>query len=520
MESALSSSEWEDQTMREPIIVLGGGPAGSTTATFLARRGHFVLLLEKAVFPRFHVGESLLPLTQRIWDELGIAVPIEKAGFIKKTAGEIRLGHTPRSTKYYSSRMDFSNVPRSAAQEKWWSYQVERAAFDHLLLKNASEQGVRVHEGARVTGVVLEGQPSVSWTDRHGVSHETKASFVVDATGRHALIARRLGLFRKESRYNTSSVFAHFRNVKWPEGPPGGFINVYMLQDGWIWFIPQSQGITSVGIVMNKEGTQAWPRKPSDVLRDVIGRYDYLRERFESAVQVSPARILRNLPYHAEKLHGKGWALVGDAGFFVDPIHSSGVHLAFYGAKALAEAIDASFQGDSSALDRYQALVRRHHQIVRYNVSLYYRVVVRYRIMALLFIRGTGELFNNWSGPWLKRINAWSFGHYGRYLFSLSLLWGLANIGRAASFLWYGLTGRPRWGRHGYPAAQARPIDIPIIENDQTRLGISPHEADGHMDPFVEQVHGKGDRDGKRTALAVEAPAMKMAHHMRDTSGA
>lgn len=478
--------------MEKPIVVIGGGPAGSTAATLLTQHGHRVVLLEKEKFPRFHVGESLLPVTQRMWARLGLTDQLANAGYVKKMAGEIRLGKSPDSEEFYSSRMDFTNVPRRVRQDVWWSYHVERAVFDNLLLKHAGAMGVEVNEQAKVLDVEPGATPRVRWTDAAGAEHVTDAAFVIDASGRHSFLARKLGLFKKETLYNTAAVFGHFKDITWPEGPPGGYINVYVIENGWVWFIPQADQVTSVGVVMNEGGWAHWSKDPEVALRDVVSRYAFLRARFKNAVQVKPVHILRNLPYHATRLVGEGFALTGDAAFFVDPIHSSGVHLAFYSAEALADSVHAHLAGDRQALDRYVRKAKKHHRSVRYNVSLYYRVVVRYRAMAFMLIWMTGPLFRNWSGPWLNRVNAWSFGHYSSFSVALGALWSLALAGKAGMGTFHGLTGKSRWGRHGYPAAPAVAFDIPRSpELEAARRARRRSVGDGHVEPQLVVATGE-----------------------------
>jgi FAD-dependent halogenase len=236
----------------------------------------------------------------------------------------------------------------------------------------------------------------------------------------------------------------------------------------------------------NEPGSVHWPKDPEAALRDVIGRYAYLRVRFEHAVQVKPIRVLRNLPYHATRLVGEGFALTGDAAFFVDPIHSSGVHLAFYSAAALADAVHAHLGGDRRALDVYVRKVARHHRMVRYNVALYYRVVVRYRAIAWMFVWMTGRLFRNWSGPWLNRINAWSFGHYSSFSVALGLLWAMALIGRTGTSVILKVLGWSGWGRHGYPAAPASSFDIPRSPELEAARSRRRHSVgDGQIEPRI-----------------------------------
>lgn len=243
---------------------------------------------------------------------------------------------------------------------------------------------------------------------------------------------------------------------------------------------------------MNQPGSVHWPKDPEVAFRDVIGRFAYLRVRFEKAQQVKPVRILRNLPYYTTKVFGEGYALTGDAAFFVDPIHSSGVHLAFYTAEALADAVHAHLNGDALALERYAKKAERHHRMVRYNVAMFYRVPARYRVMARMMLWMTGRLFRNWSGPWLNRVNAWSFGHYSSFPIALSTLWAFALAGQAGIGVFLKVTGGSRWGRHGYPGAPQVPFDIPRspeIEDERSRRNQSV--GDGHIEPQLVAAEGE-----------------------------
>jgi len=176
---------------------------------------------------------------------------------------------------------------------------------------------------------------------------------------------------------------------------------------------------------------------------------------------------------------------VGDAAFFADPIHSSGVHLAFYSGIHAADAVHAQLKGNAQALTQYARRVQRHHRAVRYNVSLYYKVLTRYRAMAWFFIRLTGDWVGHWRGPWFRRINAWSFGHYGRYAISMWSLWILAYVGAFFCSLYYGVTGRSRWGVHGYHDRSPRPFSLPKSPPaDDGQPALTPtDETDAHLEP-------------------------------------
>src|SRR5262249_2213295 len=212
-------------------------------------------------------------------------------GEVRKMPGKAGPEKAAAGPAFYDPGMIFTTATRHVQQKIPWSYHVERAVFDHLLLKHAREMGVEVIEQAKVRDVEPGAVPRVSWTDAAGTEHVTETAYVIDASGRHSLLARKFGLFKKETLYCTASIFGHFKDITWPDGLPGGFINVYVIENGWVWFIPQAESVTSVGVVMNEPGSVHWPKDPEVALRDVLGRYAYLRVRFERAVQVKPVRI-------------------------------------------------------------------------------------------------------------------------------------------------------------------------------------------------------------------------------------
>ena len=470
-----------------PIVIIGGGPAGSTAGHLLAKAGHRVMLFERARFPRFHIGESMLPHTQDYLDRLGLADVVEKSAFrVVKKGGEGRLSKRPDKKEFWTTRMNFWNVPKSARHdERWWAYQVDRSKFDAALLHHAQAAGVEVHQPAKVTAVEVGSAPKVSWTDQDGVGHETPARFVIDASGRHALLARRLGYFRDEDRRGHEPVFGHFDDVKWPEGDAAGLINIYFIEDGWVWFIPLPNGRTSFGIVQNESVTKDWPRAPQDVFKQIVGRYACLRDRFQGARQVGPIRILRKLPYYSTEVAGEGWALCGDAALFVDPIHSSGLHLSFFSATKLADAVCAHLDGDANALRDYSAAVKHHHKVVRRNVGYYYKCV-RYYWLMVSFVLMCGD----WNNPWLRRVNAWGFGHYGRFPIAMRVWWALAQLGVWGFGALHALTGMKRWGKHGM-AAEVVDFDLPKTSDDEAA-----------KPPTLEQ-----DEDRAHRIEPVDAPA-------------
>ncbi len=501
-------------TEQLPVVVIGGGPGGAAAAKVLADEGHDVLVLERSTFPRFHIGESMITFSQEVLERLGVAEELERAGFKKKGGGIARIGHHPDKSGYWQCIQHFWKVPGSVREGRRWAYQVERAQFDKWLLDKAQASGARVEFGAKVTGFSeqMGNTPAkVTWTGEDGNEHVTDAAFVIDASCRHAFLSRKLGHFVPEDRYMTSSVFGHFEGITWPEQPTklgddDGYFNLFFLEDGWIWFIPLAGGKTSVGVVMNKHQTKDWDRDPQKVLDGVIGRFQYLRDRFgPDAKQVGPIRVLKNLPYYAKQNAGPGWALCGDAAMFVDPIHSSGIHLALKSGMLLGDAVHAQLRGkDASAVDGYSKWLKAYHHAVRTNVSIYYRVI-RYRWLMRLFVLGTGPLSNHWGGPILRRVSAWSFGHYDKFHWAMYLFWAAAYVGMAVFNTLHTVTRIPRWGRYGM-AAPIKPFSLPRKDLEQAAPAepamLDSTAIDSHIEPalIVDDLSAAPSMDAARQA--------------------
>lgn len=412
------------------IIVIGGGPAGTTLSMLSLRQGYRVLLLEREKFPRFHVGESLLPASQLIWQKLGIAESIRDLNQTYKDGAEFQIGLDPSQSKDQQVFIDFTdplNWPQQDFPEHPYAYQVNRSEFDGLLLKQACAQGVEVVEEAVVKKIIWEGDRAtgIQWRSQEGQHHTTTAQCIADCSGRQALIARHLDCLKTDPYIQTSAVFGHFRGVKPNPGRQQGAITVYFIENGWVWLIPLSSGMMSVGVVMNQPNTQAWSKKsPEEILLTYINQYPFLRDRFATAEQVSKIRILRELSYAAQQTVGDGWLLVGDANFFVDPLLSSGVQVAFKTADKAADAIHAFLQNnrDMRSFKRYQ----RWGKIYRFHIFVTMRLL--YQMMRTQFAMGTfvkavHKTMTQGSNPIRRRFTAWTLGHFDRFYGSLYLLW-------------------------------------------------------------------------------------------------
>jgi FADH2-dependent halogenase len=334
------------------VIVIGGGPAGSTTATLLARKGFDVLLLERERFPRFQIGESLLPFNNDIFQRLGILDQLEKGDFVPKYGAEFITGDGALG---YTFRFD-ENLP--APHDR--AFQVTRAKFDELLMKTANEAGVAVRQETNVVNVDIADPKRVAVTTASGETIE--ARFVVDASGHAAFLGQRLGGRTQIEQLKSVATFAHYRNVPRPPGREGGNIVVVVLRDAWFWMIPITPEIMSVGLVASHEHVKSCGLRPEELLERTIRETPYVAARMKDAERVSDVRSRKDFSYAMERIVGENFACVGDAAGFLDPIFSTGVYMAMKSAGLVADAVEAQLkQGNMRPLLAYQ---RSFHKAV------------------------------------------------------------------------------------------------------------------------------------------------------------
>ena len=303
-------------------IVIGGGPAGSTAATMLARKGRRVLLLERDRFPREHVGESLLPASMPLFEELGVLPAIEAAGFLRKWGAVMVWGKDPEPWSWY-----FRETNRRYPH----SFQVWRARFDQILLENGRTQGVDVREGCRVLEVMFDGDRAtgVRYACEDG-ERTIGARFVVDASGQTGLLGRSLGLRRADPYFRNLAVYGYFTGAEQVPAPDESNIFIESYPDGWCWTIPLHTGWTSVGVVTDSRRAQQEMQRSGHepFFREQISQASHTAHRLRVATMVSGPVVVRDWSYVSDEVVGDGFILSGDAACFVDPLFSSGVHLA------------------------------------------------------------------------------------------------------------------------------------------------------------------------------------------------
>ena len=317
------------------ILVIGGGPAGATAAALLAERGRDVILLEQAEHPRFHIGESLLPLNMPILERLGVAEAVAAVGVFKPGAEFVDDETGQRAAFAFNLSL---NKARTVA------YHVPRAAFDAILFDAARLRGARTAERTRVVDVALPepgGRGRVT-AERDGETHVYAPRFILDATGRDALIASKLGLKEANKRNSTAAIYAHWRGVRMQMDDTPGFITIHLVADGWFWMIPLPDGVMSVGFVGNADAFKGRGAGGAKALyQERLDRSPTVAARMVGAERISDIVATGNYSYRATRAWGEGWMLTGDAFAFLDPVFSSGVLLAMNSGELAAGVADA-----------------------------------------------------------------------------------------------------------------------------------------------------------------------------------
>jgi hypothetical protein len=281
------------------VLVVGGGPAGSTIAALLAQKGKHVVVLEKDLFPRSHIGESLLPLNLPMFDRLGVAEDVRRIGVYKPGAQVVSDEHGRETT------FRFTDNPRLSVNH---SYHVRRTEFDQLLLDNCRRLGATVIEGARVMTVDFgpQNRTSVAASGPDGSPVVWYPRFVVDASGSDTLLANRLGLKRVDKRNNTAAIFGHFRNVPRQAGDMEGMISMHLVEHGWFWMIPLPDGVMSVGLVGNQTFFKARTGDLGSLFAGAISASPSVADRMASAEPISPLTATANYSYDSRRATGEG----------------------------------------------------------------------------------------------------------------------------------------------------------------------------------------------------------------------
>ena len=329
------------QSKLHDVVVIGGGPGGSTISALLASRGRSVVLVEKAAHPRFHIGESLLPLNLPLFEELGVAEEIERIGMRKYGAELVSPWHGDPVTYDFDGAVDKS-FPLA--------YQVRRSDFDEILFRNAVRKGAVALEECRVTAVEFDPDGATVATQlKDGSEQRIRARFVVDASGRDTVLANHFGAKRRNSKHASAALFGHFSGAKRLPGRAEGNISLFWFDHGWFWFIPLVDGITSVGVVCSPAYMKSRKCDPDRFLMDTIALCPALAERLTDAMLVSPATATGNYSYAVKRASGRNYIMIGDAFTFIDPVFSTGVFFAMRSAFAGADTVETCLSAPHEA---------------------------------------------------------------------------------------------------------------------------------------------------------------------------
>lgn len=346
------------------VIVIGGGPAGSTAAGFLAQTGLRVLLFEKERFPRYHIGESLLSATMPILDALGVMPAVERAGFVRKPGGTFVWGRNAEPWSFFF-REDPGGRP--------YAYHVVRSQFDEILLRHAAGLGVDVREGHRVQEVARTAQMSVTAVDEAGAVVEARAPYVIDASGQQALLGRRDHLREFNPFFKNLAVFGYYTGVERLSGAVEGNILSAAFGEGWFWFIPLHDGTTSVGAVIDaKRFAGEAAGDPTELYLRLVAACAPVAERVRHAELVSPIRVIRDYSYCSQRFYGPGYFLAGDAACFIDPVFSTGVQLACLSGYLASRAVGTILSGADEQTEQKRYDARYRAAFERYLNFLYF----------------------------------------------------------------------------------------------------------------------------------------------------
>jgi flavin-dependent dehydrogenase len=358
------------------VLVIGGGPAGSTAATLLAQRGLRVELYERERFPRFHIGESLIPETYWVLERLGMLPKMKASPFVKKHSVQFVNASGKQSAPFYF----FDNKPHECSQ----TWQVVRSEFDHMLLSNAREHGVRASEGVRVRDVLFEGPRAVGvhLQEEDGSLREVRATVVVDASGQSGLLMNKLGLRLWDPLLDKGAIWTYWQGAYRDAGRDEGATMVIQTPDkrGWFWYIPLHDERVSVGVVKPFAELFGPARKDrgthAQTYEQEVAACPAVQARLAPGRRITGYFATQDYSYRSTKVAGDGWVLVGDAFGFLDPLYSSGVLLALKSGELAADAIaDGLARDDTSAaqLGRWGPLFNQGVDRMRRLVCEYYQ---------------------------------------------------------------------------------------------------------------------------------------------------
>jgi len=357
------------------VLVIGGGPAGSTISTKLAQMGHDVVMLEKEQHPRFHIGESLLPMNVPIFEELGVLDQVEKVGIRKYGADFCDEDYTTNTTYYFENAL---------SQKYPYAFEIKREDLDTILFRNAEKKGVKTFEQTRAVSIEFKDNHSsvIECIDQQGKSKTWQAKFLVDASGRSTILAKKFNMRSRSKVHNSAALFGHFDNVVRRKGKDEGNIALAWFEHGWFWMIPFKDGSMSVGAV-------CWPNylnsRNTDIEQffwDTVALCPKVARRMKQAKLTTPITATGNFAYSSSRMAGNGYLLVGDAFAFIDPVFSSGVLLGMTSGLRGAKVVDAILENPAAA----QKLIEKHEKTMRMALKAFSWFIYRITQPALRYL--------------------------------------------------------------------------------------------------------------------------------------
>jgi flavin-dependent dehydrogenase len=353
------------------VVVIGGGPAGATVSTLIAQKGHSVQLFERAKFPRFHIGESLIPETYWVLKRLNMLDKMRQSPFVKKYSVQFASQHGKVSEPFYFTEHN----PHECSQ----TWQVLRSEFDTMMLNNAREHGVDAQEGVRVREVLFEGDRAVGVKVQYedGRIEDVAAKVVIDASGQSALIGNKLNILQKDADLKKGAVWTYWKGAYRDVGRDEGATMVLQTKGktGWFWYIPLHNNIVSVGIVRGFEELFAGNRDHETIYNDELNNCPEVKRRVDMGSRCDKFYATKDYSYRAKQCAGNGWVLVGDAFGFLDPLYSSGVLLALKSGQLAADAVTAALADGNTSAERlgnwYEDFCRGMDRMRRLVVEYY-----------------------------------------------------------------------------------------------------------------------------------------------------
>jgi len=355
------------------VAIIGGGPAGSTAATLLSKAGRRVIVLEREKFPRFHIGESLLPFSMQTFTRLGLQEKL-RAHFVEKFGGEIAEAGGEKAAKFYFKDGFASRTDRS--------YQVTRSKFDKMLLDHAGEAGAEICEETSVDDVMFDdggvtlrirdlNQAGVADPHYRKIGPELRAKYLIDASGRNAVIGNKFKLKKSYQHLQKLSLFAHYEGVEREAGIDGTLTRMVRTLDSWFWVIPLENNRTSIGIVLEAADFKKSGLSAEQFFERAIAEQPLVRNRIGGGRRVSQVYTAADFSYRSQKLTGDRWLLAGDAAGFIDPVFSSGVFLAVLAGEQAADVLHDVLDHPK----RVRRLFRHYERLVNRAMDVYLRFV-------------------------------------------------------------------------------------------------------------------------------------------------